>query len=179
MRRAWCELDESTAAKRSKGQAADRGDSVDQAGAPRRPRRVHVDQRGSESGERRAGRYALYKASYEKERCVTSDHEQDEGKGFQRNRCCKHGAATNVIGKTAQNQQRSNQAEDVAREDDRQGRVGETPRPLVDDIQRRRRTRSRGEQHEDSSGRGECERKWQAARHPIAAFGDLIRQCHL
>jgi len=146
-------LDQRAAAKCSQRQATDRRDAIDETGAPWRVGRVQVDQRGTECRERDAGGDALHGASDQQDRDTSGDDEQDEGRALKRNRAGQERPATNVIGKAAENEQRSDQAEDVDREDDSKRGVRETPLSLVDDIQRRRRARRRGEDDEDCRDR--------------------------
>jgi len=80
--------------------------------------RVQVDERGSERRERRASGYALRDASDEKDRDIARDQEKDEGRGFQRDRRGEHRTATDVIGKSTENEQRADQTDDVDGEDD-------------------------------------------------------------
>ena len=116
--RGGSELDERTATNRTHRQAADRRDAVDEAGAPRGVRRVQVDERGSECRKCRTGCDALEDASDDKHRHATCDEEQDERSAFQRDRRGQNGTATNVIGKTAENEQRADEGENVDREND-------------------------------------------------------------
>src|SRR5712692_10496909 len=164
MGRRRCELDQRAAGKRPQGQAADRRNAVDQAGAPRRMGRVQVDQRGSDRGERDAGGDALHEASKQKGGDTSRSDEHDEGRTFKRNRRGQERAATDVIGKATEYEQRTDQDENVDREDHRQRRVGKTPLSLIDDVQRRRRARRCGEEHKDGGDRREGDRARQTAR---------------
>jgi hypothetical protein len=124
--------------------------------------RIQVDQSCSQRREGDAGGDALHNAGDQKDRDAAGDDEQDERRTFEHNRRGQKRPATNVIGEATENEQGADQAEDVDREDDRQRRVGETPRSLIDDVQRRRRARRRGEQHKDGSDRREGDRARQA-----------------
>src|SRR5713226_2120077 len=103
--RARCVLHERAAANRSYRQAADWRHSVDEAGAAGRVRWVHIDEGGSERRKRRSGRDALRHARDHQDRDITCDEEQNECHSLERDRPGKHGAATDVIGKTTENEQ--------------------------------------------------------------------------
>src|SRR5216684_3324956 len=78
-------------------------------------------------------------------------------------KAAEYRAATDVIGKTAENQKRPDQAEDIDGEDEGQRGSWETPLLLVDDVQRGRRTRRRREDHENGCDRSKGDRARKAA----------------
>src|SRR6266404_5196465 len=163
MRRGGRVLNERATAKRSNRQAAYRRDAVDEARAPGRVGRVQVDERGAECREGRAGGDPLRDPSDEKDGDISRDEEQDEGQGFQRYGRRQDRAATDVVGKTTEHEQRADQTEDVDREDEGERRVGESPFFLIDDVKRRRRACSRREDHKDGRNRREGNRPRKAA----------------
>ncbi len=102
-------------------------------------------------------------ASDEKHRDITCYEEEDEGHAFQSNRRRKHGTPADMIRESAEHEQRADEADDVDREDERERRVRKTPLLLVNDIQRRRCARRRGEDDEDRRDRREGIRERKAA----------------
>ena len=161
------ELHQRAAGQRARGQPADRHHAADHGRPARRVRRVEIDQGGAERGQHQPGGDALHRPGQQQHGHVPGQQEQHQGAGFQRDGGRQDQSPAHVVRQFAGHQQRAEQGEHEDREDQRERPGGESPQPLVDDIQRRGGAGRRLEQHHDRDDHGKAGGPRQPAARPF------------